>query len=116
MLLVGCSGGRENPDISATTPVVESEELDKPGETGSVQLIPGQQTQTSDQQSIEMKEKEQGGLFWNSSDIEGLPQCEGNFNFSHPIVNPEDLSGIQFGLGSHIAPHDHNGILGYHRY
>ena len=128
MLLVGCGGGEENPDIPTTTPVlastptatavhastptVESEELDKPGETGSVQSNLGQQTQAPHQQSTAMKEKEQGGFFWNASDIEGLPECDGNFNFSHPIVNPEDLSGISFGVGSHIAPHDHMAYWG----
>jgi hypothetical protein len=39
-------------------------------------------------------------------------KCSGDFQFTHKIIDIEDSSGISFGPGSHIAPHEHMAYWG----
>tara|TARA_B100001123_G_C15339534_1_gene1034224 strand:+ start:5509 stop:6744 length:1236 start_codon:yes stop_codon:yes gene_type:complete len=45
--------------------------------------------------------------FWNKPMYPDIPECQSDFKFSHKIVDLEDVEGIFFGSGSHVAPHDH---------
>ena len=36
-----------------------------------------------------------------------VPKCTADFEFSHALANPKEVQQIYFGLGSHIAPHEH---------
>ena len=51
--------------------------------------------------------------FWNQPDSALLlPECTTDFRFSHQIADPENLNSLSFGLGSHIAPHEHMAYWG----
>ena len=49
--------------------------------------------------------------FWNERPP-GLPDCQGDFKFTHHLIDPKNVSQIMFGPGSHIAPHEHMAYWG----
>jgi hypothetical protein len=51
-------------------------------------------------------------FFWNEPMAQVTQKCSGDFTFTHKIIDLEDSSGISFGPGSHIAPHEHMAYWG----
>ena len=89
LLLAACSDTGENP---ASTPEVVIKEISVPI------LVPAQYANTD--------------TFWNEPMHHVAQRCTGDFKFTHKIVDIEDVSGVSFGPGSHIAPHDHMAYWG----
>ena len=50
--------------------------------------------------------EEQGAIFWNAP-MTNVPKCTADFEFSHELADPKEVQEIYFGVGSHIAPHEH---------
>ena len=55
--------------------------------------------------------QQQETTFWNERPP-GLPDCQGDFKFTHHLIDPKNVSQIMFGPGSHIAPHEHMAYWG----
>jgi hypothetical protein len=51
-------------------------------------------------------------IIWNQStasrsDGSPLPACGGDFKFTHPVADPDDINGVMFHPGGHVTPHEH---------
>ena len=79
----------------ALTPVVKKES--KPVPTAKALLIT----------ASELNEGDNPDGFWNKPMYPNIPECQSDFKFSHKLVDPEDVEGMFFGSGAHVAPHDH---------
>ena len=117
MLAVACGGSGEPTGSPATYPT------DTPVPPVFTRTVPATQVpptatgvipipvETTPGIDPDWEEPEAG--FWNQPDSALLlPECTTDFRFSHQIADPEDLTPISFGLGSHIAPHEHMAYWG----
>lgn len=116
LVLVACGGD------SQPSPDIEAEPAGNPTTYPTDTPVPPIPTLSSVIQdtgvAVEADQRESGTeeqdeAFWNEPDSALLlPECTTDFRFSHQIADPEDLTPISFGLGSHVAPHEHMAYWG----
>ena len=68
-----------------------------------VEVEPSPTTEVTQQQT---GTEEQGVVFWNAP-MANVPKCTADFEFSHELADPKEVQEMYFGVGSHIAPHEH---------